>query len=295
MNYFSKINSLTELKKQYRKLAIENHPDKGGTTEAMQKINAEFEQLFNVWEHDKSVSTAASGYENDYSGASAKEYTEYVYHEYRWTGNNYNGQHPPEVVDIVRKWLKETYPYYRFSVRRHNYNCISVDLLKADFEPYIGIGNDLNPYKLEIPKLKAPRGAVIPSFKHPEGKTHKAIRQALGKEKFALYNTRSNGQVMALGKSCFWEDGTEHFYPLSYSSLKTAQKRIDRLREAGIISKTTGRNGGYIRFIGYTPEAEAGIERERQEWMQAKKAWDEKHAAKEENVTERVERLSSCL
>jgi hypothetical protein len=74
----------------------------------MQGINAEFEQLFKIWEHDKSTSTTATGYENDYSGVSAKEYTEYVYHEYRWTGNNYKGQRPPEVVEIVRKWLKET-------------------------------------------------------------------------------------------------------------------------------------------------------------------------------------------
>ena len=34
------------LKSAYRKLAQVHHPDAGGTTEAMQKVNAEFEELF---------------------------------------------------------------------------------------------------------------------------------------------------------------------------------------------------------------------------------------------------------
>ena len=45
MKYFKNITSLAELKKQYRALAIANHPDKGGDTETMQAINAEFDAL----------------------------------------------------------------------------------------------------------------------------------------------------------------------------------------------------------------------------------------------------------
>lgn len=350
MKYFSKINSLAELKKQYRKLAIQNHPDKGGTTEAMQQINIEFEKLFAVWKNDTRITDTATGYEYDYTGASAKEYTDYVYNEYRFRGSNYKGQRPPEVVEIVRKWLKETYPYYKFSVRRRDYHCISIDLLKADFEAFrkdskyknykelnryhlekdtdltdralevmqhileytnsynfddsdamtdyfhvnfylnISIGNDLNPYKMEIPKLKVPKGTVIRQFKHPEGMAHKTIRQALGKDKFAMYETRRHGQIMALGKLHLREDGSEHFYPLSYSSLKTAQKRMDKLQAAGIICKITSWNGGYIRFLGYTPETENLLEKERQEWIDAKIVWD-----KENKETEGAKRFSFHL
>ena len=39
MGYFQNINSLAELKKSYRVLALQNHPDKGGSTETMQQIN----------------------------------------------------------------------------------------------------------------------------------------------------------------------------------------------------------------------------------------------------------------
>ena len=118
MGYFQNINSLAELKKSYRVLALQNHPDKGGSTEAMQQINLEFERLFAIWKDDTTVSVKASGYENDYAGASANEYTEYVYNEYRWKGRNYNGQMRGEIVEIIRKWLKETYPRYKFPSRR---------------------------------------------------------------------------------------------------------------------------------------------------------------------------------
>ena len=38
--------TLEELKSMYRKLAVEHHPDKGGETATMQKINAEYDALF---------------------------------------------------------------------------------------------------------------------------------------------------------------------------------------------------------------------------------------------------------
>lgn len=71
MAYFKNIHSLAELKKEYRRLALENHPDKGGSTEVMQQINVEFERLHEIWKNDTTVSANASGYENDYAGASA--------------------------------------------------------------------------------------------------------------------------------------------------------------------------------------------------------------------------------
>ncbi len=45
MNYFSNINNIEELKKQYKNLAFRFHPDRGGSTAIMQEINAEYEKL----------------------------------------------------------------------------------------------------------------------------------------------------------------------------------------------------------------------------------------------------------
>ena len=98
---------------------------------------------------------------------------------------------------------------------------------------------------------------------------------------------------MILGEDYYGNNGEHNFWGLSYSSEKTAQKRISKLQAAGIICKTTGWNGGYIRFIGYTPETDARLEKERQEWLIAKKAWDEKN--KENSIVEGAERLSSHL
>ena len=49
MKYFIECKTLDELKKEYRRLAMIHHPDVGGTVEAMQAINAEFEALFPVF------------------------------------------------------------------------------------------------------------------------------------------------------------------------------------------------------------------------------------------------------
>jgi len=46
MKHFNNPQTLEELKKQYRELAKEHHPDNGGNTATMQAINAEYEKLF---------------------------------------------------------------------------------------------------------------------------------------------------------------------------------------------------------------------------------------------------------
>ena len=84
MTYFQNIHSLAELKKEYRRLAMLHHPDKGGDTALMQQVNTEFGKLFEVWKDKPCVSTTPTGYEHDFQDATAKEYTEYVYNEYRW-------------------------------------------------------------------------------------------------------------------------------------------------------------------------------------------------------------------
>ena len=44
MRYFNNCNTLDELKKEYRRLAMIHHPDRGGDLETMKTINAEYEQ-----------------------------------------------------------------------------------------------------------------------------------------------------------------------------------------------------------------------------------------------------------
>ena len=44
--FFNNITSIDELKRAYRNLAKQHHPDHGGNAETMQAINREYEQLF---------------------------------------------------------------------------------------------------------------------------------------------------------------------------------------------------------------------------------------------------------
>ena len=85
--------------------------------------------------------------------ATAKEYTEYVYNEYRWKGATTTGSPRRKSRKLVRAWLKETYPRYTFSVRRDGYNSILIRLMKADFEAFTResgkVQGDINHYNIQ--------------------------------------------------------------------------------------------------------------------------------------------------
>ena len=46
--FFKNVNTLEELKKEYRRLVMIHHPDHGGDTATMQAINAEHDALFEM-------------------------------------------------------------------------------------------------------------------------------------------------------------------------------------------------------------------------------------------------------
>lgn len=153
MKYFQNITSLSELKKQYRELVKNNHPDKGGDIAVMQAINNEFEHLYNIWK-DRKETADTTGYANDYEGATAKEYTQQVYEEYSWTGSRYDGR--LTLSDICKKvaaWAKKTYPNLTFSIHQEHSLSIHINLIVSDFDPFtegnFSYNMDLNPYYLE--------------------------------------------------------------------------------------------------------------------------------------------------
>lgn len=338
MKLFGTIRSLADLKKEYRSLAIENHPDKGGDVEKMKIINVEFEKLFEIWKHDKT--DLKSGYEGDYADATSKEYERYVYNEYNWTGSNYKGERLWEVIPIIRDWLKDTYPRCKFSVTNKNNTSICIRLMSADFEAfkkeseeqddyqinhyrifddkmltdrakevmsnvsnfansynyddsdsmtdyfcknfylYLTIGRYDKPFKVVIPKLKANSTDIEPEFKHKEGEAHKKIRQALGKHSFGEYEMKfrimregERKKYFVLGELVLSNNKESRFNPLTYAGLGTARKRMDKLREAGIISHMVR---CYVVLDGYTEEVQAKLEEERNEFITAKKEFDAK-------------------
>lgn len=60
MTYFKNVNTLEELRKQYKELLKQYHPDnKNGSTEATQAINAEYDKLFKVLKNRHESKTTA--------------------------------------------------------------------------------------------------------------------------------------------------------------------------------------------------------------------------------------------
>lgn len=66
MTYFNKINTLEELRKQYKELLKVYHPDNGGNVSDMQEINAEYDKLFKALK-DRHESNATDSKESAYS------------------------------------------------------------------------------------------------------------------------------------------------------------------------------------------------------------------------------------
>lgn len=48
MKYFTNCKTLDELKAEYRRLAMANHPDRGGDVETMKQINADHDAMFEI-------------------------------------------------------------------------------------------------------------------------------------------------------------------------------------------------------------------------------------------------------
>jgi len=48
MTYFKNVNTLEELRKQYKELIKIHHPDNGGNVSDIQEVNAEYDKLFKI-------------------------------------------------------------------------------------------------------------------------------------------------------------------------------------------------------------------------------------------------------
>lgn len=120
--YFKNIKNLEDLKAQFRTLARENHPDAGGDPEVMKAINLEYDQLFPIWKKRSGNVT------NETADSTRREF----YSATGWKGSNYSWRRDlKDVAAIVRNYIKETYPQYKFSVKKGNYNSIDITMKEA--------------------------------------------------------------------------------------------------------------------------------------------------------------------
>ena len=113
MKYFASINDLSALKAAYKRLALANHPDRGGDTATMQEINSEYDAAFsrlkvayNLANPDQRTEETAESTRSEFYTANG------------WKGSRYDSSLSlKEIAQRVRAFVKEAFPTYRFSVR----------------------------------------------------------------------------------------------------------------------------------------------------------------------------------
>lgn len=111
VQYFKNISSLSDLKSQYRELALANHPDRGGKEEVMKAINAEYDRLYVIWVDREPVETRPTD---------TAEQSRHFYTPYGWAGSNYDQSlSTKEIAALVRDYAKTHWNQWKFSVRCH--------------------------------------------------------------------------------------------------------------------------------------------------------------------------------
>ena len=110
--YFKNVKSFEDLKGQFKTLLKANHPDNGGDVSKMQEINAEYDALFKIWKDRHETQTGEKVKET------ADSTRRQFYTDFGWEGKNHDWNRSlKEIAVIVRQYVKEKYPTYKFSVR----------------------------------------------------------------------------------------------------------------------------------------------------------------------------------
>lgn len=69
MKYFRNVKTLEELRKEYKKLLKQYHPDNGGSEEATKEINLEYEKLFEMLKNNTSNQKEKEQYNKEMDAA----------------------------------------------------------------------------------------------------------------------------------------------------------------------------------------------------------------------------------
>ena len=149
MKYFKNVKSFEDLKNQFKALARENHPDAGGNADAMKEINCEYDVLFPIWKDRHNTSEP-----NNRTTETAESTRRKFYTEFGWEGSNHNWDRSlKEVAQIVREYVKEKYPTYKFSVRTSYASMcqeLHVDLKESPVRIYKAYEDMTDDEKLEV-------------------------------------------------------------------------------------------------------------------------------------------------
>ena len=78
MKWFNNPQTLEDLKKQYKRLAMLHHPDRGGNTQDMQQINVEYDELFQRLKNTHRASNGTTYTTGEESSEKAEDFREII-------------------------------------------------------------------------------------------------------------------------------------------------------------------------------------------------------------------------
>ena len=124
MKYFTNCHTIEELKKEYRRLALENHPDRGGDEQIMKAINLEYEKMAKILEN---VHEAGEETQKKHKTETPAEFIAIIdalmkmsgviieiCGSWLWlTGNTF--EHKEEIAKIGFRWSKTKKSWYWFN------------------------------------------------------------------------------------------------------------------------------------------------------------------------------------
>ena len=209
MKYIKNVKSFEDLKKKYRELLIRNHPDNGGDTAVMQDINAEYDVLFRIWKdrHEKTTGTKVN--------ETAESTRNQFYTQYGWAGRNYSSSRSLKTIaQIVRSYVKEMYPTYKFSVRTSYASMcqeLHVSLKEAPAEIYKKDPEELTKSELDEVWMKMHRNGLWHLTCWTQTELFDRIREVWRTESnfFKIYNEDVAAMIADVDdfvKSYNWED-----------------------------------------------------------------------------------------
>ena len=93
------------------------HPDRGGSTEAMQELNSEFEIAFAL------AQRLLFTEKGDNSTETAGNYRRQFYTANGWQGERYDRSLSiKDIAKLIREYVKNAHPAYRFSITSNRYH-----------------------------------------------------------------------------------------------------------------------------------------------------------------------------
>jgi len=107
--YFKNVKNLEELKKAYKDLCKKHHPDKGGSTEIMQVINNEYQELFKTLKMNEEMAGEFTNIMSDLMSMDEVEIE--IIGTWIWlSGNTYANK--DKIKALGFKWSKKSSMWY---------------------------------------------------------------------------------------------------------------------------------------------------------------------------------------